>query len=238
MMMDYDKHVGGRIRMYRKHKGMTAAEFAARIHKGVSAVSKYETGKISMDVNTLAEAAQVLGVELAQLVDIDLKQPGQERAHLNDYLQGQRRFHFYYVHGKKRRILPSILEIDDRGETPQALLFCGVKDDTNAYDCEYLYHGELYVSDANFYVSAENQNNSTEKVFLSVVVPYGTDEEAYGLFSALSPRNRMPVAYKVLFSKVPLAADDDLRRKLFISKEEYADLKEYNGFLIRSDRDE
>lgn len=232
-MSEYDRHVGDRIRMYRKNKGMSAAAFADRIHKSISAVSKYENGHISLDLNTLVDAAQALDVTVAQLVDLDLGTGGSAAGSRCQFLQGQSRFYFYFVSGKKRAIHRNILEIEDRGDDPQALIFCRIKDEHNAYDCDYLYHGSIESSDAHFYVEAENQSNSTEKVFLNVVVPFRAGDEAYGIFCALSPRSRLPVSYKVLLSRTPVAEDDMLRKKLIASREEIQDLRTYNDFSIR-----
>ncbi len=63
-------HIGGRIRMYRKARGMTLQQLADSIHKSRASVSKYENGEITLDVETLFEIAQVLMVSPSQLMDV------------------------------------------------------------------------------------------------------------------------------------------------------------------------
>ncbi|WP_437438807.1 helix-turn-helix domain-containing protein, partial [Enterocloster citroniae] len=48
-------HIGDRIRMYRKARGLTLQQLADMIHKSRASVSKYENGEITLDVETLCE---------------------------------------------------------------------------------------------------------------------------------------------------------------------------------------
>ena len=59
-MSKVNQHIGGRIRMYRKTRGMTLQQLADLIHKSRASVSKYENGEITLDVETLSEIADVL----------------------------------------------------------------------------------------------------------------------------------------------------------------------------------
>ena len=70
-MTELTRHIGQRIRLYRKSNGLTLEELAARIHKSKSSVSKYESGDIAVDVETLVEIANALGIDLWQLLDVD-----------------------------------------------------------------------------------------------------------------------------------------------------------------------
>ncbi|WP_241735556.1 helix-turn-helix domain-containing protein, partial [Streptococcus oralis] len=51
-----------------QEKGLTIQELADRLHKSKATVSKYERGEITLDVLTLQELAQILSVDLAQLL--------------------------------------------------------------------------------------------------------------------------------------------------------------------------
>ena len=68
-MSKVNEHIGGRIRMYRKARGMTLQQLADSIHKSRASVSKYENGEITLDVETLFEIAQVLMVSPSQLME-------------------------------------------------------------------------------------------------------------------------------------------------------------------------
>ena len=63
-MSHISQHVGSRIRMYRKMRGLTIQQLADQIHKSRASVSKYETGEITLDIETLHEISQVLQVHM------------------------------------------------------------------------------------------------------------------------------------------------------------------------------
>ena len=70
-MSDVTKHIGSRIRLYRKLLGLTIDDLADGIHKSKSTVSKYETGSVSIDAETLFDIAGILRVPVSKLVDYD-----------------------------------------------------------------------------------------------------------------------------------------------------------------------
>ena len=68
-MGNINLHAGMKIRMYRKNKNMTLQQLADRIHKSRASVSKYETGEVSMDIETLVEIAAALDVSPGRILD-------------------------------------------------------------------------------------------------------------------------------------------------------------------------
>lgn len=54
------ENTGKAIRTFRKKNKLTVQELADRICKSKATVSKYESGKISLDLDTLFDIAQVL----------------------------------------------------------------------------------------------------------------------------------------------------------------------------------
>ena len=63
------KHVGQRIRLYRKSHHMSTEQLARMINKSKATVSKYESGQITVDVVTLFDIAQALEIAPYQLMD-------------------------------------------------------------------------------------------------------------------------------------------------------------------------
>ena len=66
-MSDFTCYVGEQIRQYRKAGKMTMQELADAIHKSRATICKYESGEISVDIETLYEISQVLQVSISQL---------------------------------------------------------------------------------------------------------------------------------------------------------------------------
>ena len=54
-MSDFTCYVGEQIRQYRKAGKMTMQELADAIHKSRATICKYESGEISVDIETLYE---------------------------------------------------------------------------------------------------------------------------------------------------------------------------------------
>ena len=68
-MSQISQHIGSRIRSFRRAQGMTLQQLADKIHKSRASVSKYETGEIVVDVETLYDISRALNVELNALTD-------------------------------------------------------------------------------------------------------------------------------------------------------------------------
>ena len=74
--MTITEHVGNRIRMYRKHRGLTLTELAEKLNYSSSTISKYENGLISIDIETVSYTH--LDVYKRQLVDLAGVEPASE----------------------------------------------------------------------------------------------------------------------------------------------------------------
>jgi len=59
--------VGERIAQLRKERGLTQAKLAERARLSTSAIAMYETNRRQPDERTLAQIAEALGVEMAQI---------------------------------------------------------------------------------------------------------------------------------------------------------------------------
>ena len=80
--MTIKEHVGARIHLYRKQQNLTLEQLAFLLDKSISTVSKYETGKISIDIETLYAISKILQVSIEQLIDyhVDEKRVAQDYA--------------------------------------------------------------------------------------------------------------------------------------------------------------
>ena len=62
--------IGSKIRQFRQSRKMTLDELSLIIHKSRANLSKYESGKISIDIDTLYKLAEALNVRTEQLLYI------------------------------------------------------------------------------------------------------------------------------------------------------------------------
>ena len=95
-MSELNREIGGLIRNYRKAKNLTQDELSEKICKSKSTISKYEKGEIAVDVETLYEIADAIGVHVEQL----LSQRSFERKEMQNefcpaFFRGRNRFYGY-----------------------------------------------------------------------------------------------------------------------------------------------
>ena len=67
------KKIGNNIRTYRKNKKLTLVDVGELLHLSDATVQKYETGKIEPNITMLLEIADILDVELSDLLNIDIE---------------------------------------------------------------------------------------------------------------------------------------------------------------------
>ena len=67
-MDSYSAYVGTRIKHFRKAQNLTIEDLARIINKSKSAVSKYENGQISIDIETLKDIADALKINVSQII--------------------------------------------------------------------------------------------------------------------------------------------------------------------------
>ena len=106
-MKEISIHVGQKIRLYRKMKGLTIEVFAGMIHKSKATVSKYENGDISIDIETLFVIAQALEIPVNQLIDYTKEEaPAEGEGTVNHQLTKSR--YNMYIYDGRRTVSPAI----------------------------------------------------------------------------------------------------------------------------------
>ena len=114
-MNQVNQHIGSRIRNFRKMKKLTIQQLADIIHKSRATVSKYETGEITLDIETLYDISAALDVDLNQLTDY--RPPKAEvPAEIVDYsgrspFYQAEKLYFYFYDGRYNRLKDGIINI-------------------------------------------------------------------------------------------------------------------------------
>lgn len=113
-MSEIAMEVGKRIRGMRKRRNMTLEELAAEIHKSKAAVSKYERGEISIDIETLYEIADSLHIHVEQLLytrpaagtmNVQGSAPG--------FFAGLTQFYGYIFDGRDNHIIQCVFDVHE-----------------------------------------------------------------------------------------------------------------------------
>lgn len=246
-MKDVCQQVGSQIRFYRKLRKYTLSDFANRINRSVSTLSKYENGSISIDILTLSEIAGALEVTIEQLLP-----PSHENAPTVDngsrqmlnpchFFEQQDIFYMYYCFSPNKTspnkgIAVSAIEIRRKENEPDEVYLyneCS-SPETNYRDCKYVYHGTILYYDFIMYLMLENIFHVGCHDYICAKVPFTSTSITTGLYTGVSESLRNPAATKVIISSTLLDITDDMVRELTLSDKDMTyDLKHRNALIVR-----
>ena len=234
-MKEISIHVGQKIRLYRKMKGLTIEVFAGMIHKSKATVSKYENGDISIDIETLFVIAQALEIPVNQLIDYTNEEAtaGGEAGAKHQLTKS--RYYMYFYDGRRNRIARNIIEVQDGGQENgvfDANMYAYLENFDNYYQCKLLYHGVMRRYDTFVNFNFENQNNKVERAFLYAINSFSHSGRMAGLYCGLSTQPILPACFKFVRSPEILEEDEELKAELMVSKEDIKVLKKMNMFVV------
>ena len=230
------KHIGTRVRFYRKNLGLSLDELADAIHKSKSTLSKYEAGNVVLDVDTLFDIARILNIPVEKL--LDYKEPSAiEKAPFTarGFFNRAGNYYMYHLDTSMNRIIRSVIEVKhpNEGEEEVASVFYNnVADYDNLYNCHYFYSGEMAISDLYTNFSFHNQINPAEKVFISAVNSLKNENHTMGLVAGISSVYLVPTSFKAIFSHTQLEDDELIRRALEFTKEDISAIKKNHSLLL------
>lgn len=145
-MSKISAEIGNKIRQFRQGRKMTLDELALAIHKSRSTLSKYERGDISVDIDTLYELANALGIRTEQL----LYTPTSEKVPLQRevtpaFFQNLTRFYCYYFDGRNGKLIRSAFDVFSRTGVNQCkiAMYMNFKDLTHYQQAENTYWGYM-----------------------------------------------------------------------------------------------
>lgn len=230
-MKEISMHVGQRIRLYRKMKGLTIEAFAEKIGKSKATVSKYENGDISIDIETLFLIAEQLDTTVQRLIDYPIRKAEQPQKAEDG--EEMRIYYMYFYDGRRGRICRSAIELrSGEGGIWDAVMYLDVKELSAYYKCGMLYYGTMRKHDMVWNFNFENQSNKVERAFLCAIHSFQHNGRTAGLCCGLSTQPILPACFKFVLSPTILQEDADLKAELMISKEDIKAIKKMNMFVI------
>ena len=234
-MGEISREIGHRIRNFRKSRHMTLEELSAIVCKNKSTLSKYETGEIVLDIETIYEIAKALGIHVEQLLyctpdRVSIQSSGPKPAFFN----GLSQFYSYYYDGRYNRIMRCVFDVLLQSEDSRykIMMYANFDDLATYQNCETTYWGYMEHYDAITNITLTNQASPMERAFCQILATFTTSDTIWGLFTGLSARPIMPVAIKMLISKKRLAMDENLTGKLKVTKEDIRLMKHYNMMTV------
>lgn len=234
-MAEISSKIGECIRRYRRLRKMSLDDMASAINKGRSTVAKYETGDISIDMDTLFEISKALKVPMEAFFESIEDEEGENEL-LKDIppFFDRKNLYVYYWDGRNNTLNSSLLKISSRNEDSSfnASLYMNVKDWKYPYICENTYNGKIRFYNVLTNIVMVHQDTPLEHIMMNIPESFGSTQTRMALFSGVSFRPFMPCAVKMLISRNPLEQDDPILKKLFISKDDIRKLKIYNFFTV------
>ncbi len=221
--------------MYRLALNMSLQDFANRLHKSASAVSKYESGDIVINIDILCEIAEVLGVSETELLSVlnAAKRGSTAQARPGTEALSKTVCYMYQYSKNDNKILRSLVEhynTQTNGEFEVAI-FYDVPSFSNLGKCKSLYRGSMKKDGFIYNYQMTNMNNSTEHVFLCCLKSFDATCPDLGLLVGLSSKSLHPEAVKVIISDSALPEGTELKQQLLIDAEDIKHIKRDN-FLV------
>lgn len=223
------ENTGKAIRTFRKKKNMTLQELADHLCKSKATVSKYESGKISIDLDTLVDIASALQVSVEQLIYIPT--PLQPSAPLTvpTFFKGLNQMYMYIYDGRDNHLNRIVIDVlPERQHIFPAIMYMNIKNYEEYQICENTYIGTISHYDALTTMEFQNQDTYIEKYMIRVLASFLDAPTKWAMGFGVSSRPLMPVATKMLISKKILPESEELIKSLLISKEDIRRMKQYN----------
>lgn len=235
-MSDITRHIGSRIRLYRKLLGLTINDLAEKIHKSKSTVSKYETGSVSVDAETLFSIASVLRVSVSKLVDYDSSDGSfSELSSVPKGFFGKPGKYYMYHLSSGSRLLRSLIQLHSPASDIDDFsveFYNDLTDYKNLHRCRFYYIGGIFFSDLYTNMVFTNQVNIAEKVFITAGNPLNNIDMTLGLVSGISNTFLVPISYKAIFSRTPIDDDETIFSMLRLTKDNIADIRKHNMLIL------
>lgn len=241
------QHVGNQIKKYRKMRGHTLSEFAARINKSVSTVSKYESGTISIDILTLSEIAQALEVTIEQLLPAS-KENGKEhffetpaQIDSRNFFMRQNLYYMYYFFPPEKKsvqdgVAISAIEIQRNSDAMDDVCLYNecLNPKENYKDCKFVYRGKMLCYDFITYFMLENLYHVGCHDYICAKVPFSHAHTTTGLYVGISESIRNPAATRIIISDTLIDVTADMIQKMTLNtRETKQDFAKYNSLIAR-----
>ncbi|MFO3667780.1 helix-turn-helix domain-containing protein [Anaerococcus kampingiae] len=235
MKTDINKEVGAKIRMYRKIKNMTLEDLSKKVYKSKSTISKYETGQIQIDVESLYAIADVFEINVEKLLFYkDEYILEDKKKELPAFFRNLTRLYTYSYDGRNNKIIRSRVNINSKVEDNnyRVSMYMNYSDSETYQVCENTYSGYIEHFDAKSNIILTNRDTPMEKAIIQIPASFLDSETKWSLWSGFSTRPMMPCASKMLISKEEIKYSKEFESSLKVNKEDIRCLRLYNMLSV------
>lgn len=238
-MNNFSKYIGSRIRNYRKMKNLTLQQLSDIIHKSRATMSKYESGEIVIDVETLYEISKALDVDVSQLTNYHQEEKEeiinpQEYDGKSPFFKADR-LYFYFYDGRYNRLKEAVIDIHKNiiSEDGCYEASLSIRSTTaTGRSSEVYYTGAVLYSDMLIRFSFQNQYNKLEQDLLYIFNPLELRDFTDGLLCGISSADLIPCAFKCIVTLSPNNNYEILKEHLVLTPKELRRLQKINMFIV------
>lgn len=232
--MDKLKHIGARIRLFRKHQNLTLEELAYIVHKSPSTLCKYENGSVNIDILTLSEIAEALGIEISQLTDFRSgKVRSSERSNIN-FFRRHKRFYVYNLYSSQKGLLLGVMDITSSAtdtNEDNVVLYLDSGNEIDISNPMFIYTGTMTCDDSFAYIDLKNASGMQDHMYILCKSPHWMKNQVKGLALSVSSVYGCPAGMIMMFSAEKIEINDELYRELRVDSEEIMDFAEKSNLI-------
>lgn len=227
---DFYRELGHNIHVFRKMHHMTQKELAYSIKKSLACISKYEKGDIAIDLYTLKEIGDKLGISIEQLLPNTQAVPPSP-SDIGDFppLFKKTPLYLYWYQGGKQTLVQHVIDLDIH--TSKVTCYMEVDHHSDYKACKYMMTGTIFCNGPNTFIYATNLILKEDFIFACFNSADLFDLQMVGFFSCLN-RSYHVTSSKCFISHTPISSPDDILSSVLVTREEIAELRSSNFFTF------
>lgn len=228
------KYIGKRIKGFRKMKNLTLSQLGSLINKSESTISKYESGDIVIDLETLYDISDALNVPIDQLIFIPSVEKNETEEYVPKFFNDIDVLYAYYYDGRSNELIRCVIEISNYSQDnkKKVYFYMNFIDYDMYQNCENKYEGYIEHFHAVTNIELVNLDTEMERSNIKILATFLDTNLKWGLWNGFSFRPMMPVSLKMLFSRNRLEENSEFINSLKISKDDIQKFRHYNMFSI------
>ena len=244
-MDDFSVKIGQRIKNFRKARSLTQLDLADRIGKGKGVVSKYESGAVVMDMQTLAEIADALELPISALVADNT--PVDKTYSLSyTYFTTSDHLYVYNLRNNEKKnkvfitpsrivLAPEETQADSFEKAPiKAYWYTKLGDIEDLSSADSVIPGMLETYESFSLFTFMNTKRHNFKTMMYVINFINDRTITEGLVLTIQTYPQSPVSIRNIVSTKPIKDEQWLIEQLTLNKEDLSLIKRWNGLPIRS----
>lgn len=220
--MDKLEHIGARIRLFRKHQNLTLEELAYMVHKSPSTLCKYENGSVNIDILTLSEIADALGVEISQLTDFGSGKVRRSERNSSNFFRRHKRFYVYNLYSHQKDLLLGVMDVTSSvadSNEDDIVMYLNFGNEIDITDPLFIYTGTMTCDDSFAYLDLVNASGMKDHLYVLAKSPNWMKNQVKALALSVSSVYGSPSGIIMIFSAEKLDINEELYNELRIDSD-------------------